>query len=95
MFVQFVALCYRCFIARKIKAVKEQLCLPREGLTQKQMDLEKNLKSWLEQRSMAQIFDWFDCIETTSVKTAVGMRRWTTESVARDRLFLALLGVNQ
>jgi hypothetical protein len=95
MFVQFVALCYRCFIARKIKAVKEQLCLPREGLTQKQMDLEKNLKSWLEQRSMAQIFDWFDCIETTSVKTEVGMRRWTTESVARDRLFLALLGVNQ
>lgn len=95
MFVQFVALCYRCFLAKRINAVKEQLGRQREGMTQKQMDQEKKLKSWLEQRSMAQILDWFDCIETTSVKTEAGVRRWTTEAVARDRLFMTLLGVTQ
>ena len=49
--------------------------------------------NWVKQRSLAQIFDWFDCLEETTVKTGAGVRRWTTESVARDRLFLELLGV--
>ena len=52
-------------------------------------------KNWLEQSSLAQIFDWFDCVETTSVKTDAGTHYWTTESVARDRLFLKSLGVTE
>lgn len=44
---------------------------------------------------MAQIFDWFDCIETTSVKNDSAELRWSTESVARDRLFLNVLGVTK
>ncbi|NTU52318.1 MAG: hypothetical protein HGA97_01170 [Chlorobiaceae bacterium] len=48
---------------------------------------------WLGQRSLAQVLDWFDCIETTQVKTAMGSYRWSTESVARDRMFLQYLGV--
>ena len=55
--------------------------------------LENNLNKWLEQRSLAQILDWFDCIETTHVRTAMGNYRWSTESVARDSLFLEYLGV--
>ena len=53
----------------------------------------ERLLNWLKQRSLAQIFDWFDCLEETTVKTGAGVRRWTTESVARDRLFMELLGV--
>ena len=93
MFVQFIALCYRCFIVKKIKAVKEMLGKDDGKKTAKRLDLEKGLLNWLKQRSLAQIFDWFDCLEETTVKTGAGGRRWTTESVARDNLFLELLGV--
>lgn len=93
MFVQFVALCYRCFIMKKIKAVKEMLGKEDGQKTAKRLELEKQLLNWLKQRSLAQIFDWFDCLEETTVKTEAGVRRWTTEAVARDRLFLELLGV--
>jgi len=95
MFVQFVALCYRCFIMKKIRAVKEMLCKDEEQKTKERLKLERGLQNWLKQRSLAQIFDWFDCLEETTVKTEAGARRWTTESVARDRLFLELLGVNK
>ena len=61
--------------------------------TARRLDLEKGLLNWLKQRSLAQIFDWFDCLEETTVKTGAGGRRWTTESVARDKFFLELLGV--
>lgn len=54
----------------------------REGLgkggsdkTKALVSLEKKLDKWLEQRSLAQILDWFNCIETTEVKTA---RAWAT-----------------
>ena len=80
--MQFIALCYRCFIVKKIKAVKETLGKDDGKKTAKRLELEKGL-----------LFDWFDCLEETSVKTGAGVRRWTTESVARDRLFLELLGV--
>ena len=93
MFVQFVALCYRCFITKKIRAVKDMLGKEDGKKTARRLELEKSLLNWLKQRSLAQIFDWFDCLEETTVKTDAGVRRWTTESVARDRLFLELLGV--
>ena len=95
MFVQFIALCYRCFIVKKIKAVKELLGKDDGKKTARRLELEKGLLNWLRQRSLAQIFDWFDCLEETTVKTEAGTRRWTTESVARDRLFLELLGVDK
>lgn len=93
MFVQFVALCYRCFIMKKIRLIKETLCSDIENKSQKQINLEKSLKTWLEQRSLAQILDWFDCLETTTVRTEFGIKRWTTESVSRDRLFMEMLGI--
>ena len=61
------------------------------GKTKALLKLEKKLEKWLKQRSLTQILDWFDCIETTQVKTAMGDYRWSTESVARDRLFLEYL----
>ena len=93
MFVQFVSLGYRCFILKKIKQIKNTLCLNGEDKTKEQFELERKLLVWLKQRSLAQILDWFDCVEETTVKTPAGERRWQTESVERDRLFLKLLGV--
>lgn len=92
-FVQFVALCYHCFLTKKIKEVQATLGKNESGKTKALVTLEKKLDKWLKQRSLAQILDWFDCIETTNVQTAMGNYRWSTESVARDRLFLKYLGV--
>lgn len=43
--------------------------------------------------SVAKLFDWFDAVQETTVNTAIGRTRWRTETVERDRLFLAKLGV--
>ncbi len=92
-FVQFVALCYHCFLSKKIKEMQAKLGKNESGKTKALVTLEKKLDKWLRQRSLVQILDWFDCIETTKVQTAMGNYRWSTESVARDRLFLEYLGV--
>ena len=95
MFVQFVTLCLRCFIAKRIRGVKQKLGKEANGKTKARIAQERSLKTWLEQHFLAQIFDWFDCLEMTTVETEAGTRRWTTESVARDRLFMEMLGVTQ
>ena len=92
-FVQFVSLGYHCFLTKKIKEMREGLGKNKSEKTAALVKLENNLDKWLEQRSLAQILDWFDCIETTHVQTAMGNYRWSTESVQRDRLFLEYLGV--
>ena len=92
-FAQFVALGYHCFLTKKIKDVQARLGKNESEKTKALVTLEMKLGKWLEQRSLAQILDWFDCIETTYVQTAMGNYRWSTESVARDRLFLEYLGV--
>ena len=92
-FVQFVALGYHCFLTKKIKEVQVRLGKNESGKTKELVSLEKKLDKWLKQRSLAQILDWFDCIETTNVQTVMGNYRWSTESVARDRLFMEYLGV--
>lgn len=94
-FVQFVSLCYHCFLTKAIKDVRAKLGKDEAGKTKALLKLEKKLDNWLEQRSLSQILDWFDCIETTDLQTAMGKYRWSTESVARDQLFLKYLGVNK
>jgi len=93
-FTQFISLGYHCFLTKKIKQVKAKLGKKEPGKTKSLIKLEKKLENWLVQRSLTQILDWFDCIETTKVQTVMGSYRWSTESVARDRLFLEYLGVN-
>ena len=93
-FTQFVSLGYHCFLTKKIKEMQAKLREKEPGKTKSLIKLEKKLENWLAQRSLAQILDWFDCIETTKVQTVMGSYRWSTESVARDRLFLEYLGVD-
>lgn len=92
-FVQFVSLGYHCFLTKKIKELQSTLGKNGGDKTKALVSLENKLDKWIEQRSLAQLLDWFDCIETTDVKTAMGSYRWSTESVARDRMFLEYLGV--
>lgn len=92
-FVQFISLGYHCFLTKKIKDVEARLGKNEPGKSKALITLENKLQKWLAQRSLAQILDWFDCIETTQIKTAMGDYKWSTESVARDRLFLEYLGV--
>ena len=93
MFCQFVALGYHSFLTKSINELKARLGKVAEGKTEAEIDLESNLKRWLDSHSLIQILEWFDCVETTSVKTDRGMCRWSTESIRRDKLFLRLLGV--
>jgi hypothetical protein len=93
-FTQFVSLGYHCFLMKKIKQVQARLKKKEPEKTKSLIKLEKKLENWLKQRSLAQILDWFDCIETTTVQTVTGNHRWSTESVARDKLFLEYLGVD-
>ena len=94
-FVQFIGLGYYCFLMKKIKAVRDMLGKDSETKTQKQLKMEVKLQKWLENHSFAQIMDWFDCIETTSVKTETVNARWSTETTEQDRLFLSMLGVRK
>lgn len=92
-FVQFVGLGYLSRFMRKVRAIEAELGIEKEGMTKEQLNLEKSLKGWLNERSTVDIFDWFDCIETTVVETEAGKFRWSTESVKRDKLFLERLGM--
>lgn len=93
LFCQFVALGYHCFLTRAINNVKVKLGQDAENKTAQDIELERSLKRWLEAHSLIQILEWFDCVETTTVKTEKGTQRWSTESIRRDELFLKLLGM--
>lgn len=93
-FVQIIALSYRCWLIGKVREIKELLA---KWLVEKEKKSEKSkaekLLSWLDNRSLAQILDWFDCIEETTVASKAGEIRWKTESIERDKFFLSLLGM--
>ena len=91
--MQFLALGYTCFLRKRLKDLRDGLARDADSLTKEQFEQEKKLARWLDGHSLAQIMDWFDCIETTTVHTRAGEMRWATESVARDRMLLQRLGV--
>lgn len=55
------------------------------------MDKYNKLEKWLKGRSIDSLLSWYDCVETVIVENNIGKRRWSTENIARDRLFLNLL----
>ena len=93
-FVQFVGLGYLSWFMKRIDEIEECLGKKTDGKSKEEIKLEKNLKSWLKTKSKVDIFDWFDCVETTVVTTEAGKFRWSTEAIKRDKLFLSLLGMS-
>lgn len=92
-FVQFVAMGYYFFLNRRIRLLKETLGEDDGSKTKEMLKREKALKTWLENRSLIQILEWFDAVTETRIQTPFARRRVTTETTARDDLFLQKLGV--
>ena len=92
-FVQFVALGYYFFLNRRVRLLKEKLGETDSNKTKDVLEREKALKTWLENRSLLQILAWFDAVTQTRIRTPFARRRVTTETTARDELFLKMLGV--
>ena len=44
----------------------------------------------MEELTIKQMLDWFDCVERVSVKNPRAQYRWATETTKRDRAFLDL-----
>lgn len=84
-FVQFVGLCYRSIMCK----IREIEGAPRDKSmkkTKEQEKLDRKLLGWIRARSLTDIFDWFDCVETTTVRT---------ESVKRGQIILDKLGLSR
>ena len=96
LFVQFVAMCYLEELHNRVRDMKAELGRengdPRHDLKEN-LDAEKKLKTWLEKRSLHNILNWFDAHETFVVSSDIRRRKWGTETVKRDRMFLEKLGM--
>ena len=95
-FCQFVAMGYEAFFQKELNRVISSLAIPNGDPEHDNSDTfkkEKALLNWLKGMSVAKLFDWFDAIQETTVNTSIGRRRWRTETIERDRLFLFQLGV--
>lgn len=96
LLVQFVAMGYIEYFYSKIRELKDILGKPNGNPkhdAKKNLDAEKALKSWMNKRSLHRILTWFDAHETTEVSSDITSRRWNTEAIARDHLFLHFLGM--
>ncbi|MCL1913091.1 MAG: hypothetical protein FWG10_04260 [Eubacteriaceae bacterium] len=95
MFVQFVALCYYEHISNEIRNMKEALGI-KNGVpghdTKANLDLEKKLKSWLDNTPVYIVLQWFDAVEQVTVSTKLHSKRWTTEITKRDKCSSRNLG---
>ena len=88
LFAQFVALGYHCFLEKKIKDVRKRLCVDKT-ITEAEQKKEKALAKWLDERSLIQILEWFDCVAEVKVDGTT----WRTEISTKETLFLEMLGV--
>ena len=95
-FVQFVCLGYFDFMYKKIRELKYSLGQitgdPIHDLDSNIKE-EKQVKSWLQNKSLHEIFNWFDCLELVNL---CGGRHpqvtQITEQIKRDLKFLEVIG---
>lgn len=98
LFCQFVAMGYEQFLYGRIRKMKSMLAVKTKAPVHdasKTLKAEKALLNWLNKMSLAKILDWFDARQETTVDTKFGRRRWQTEIIERDKLFLKYLGVTR
>ncbi len=97
LFIQFVCLCYRDYYLKLLSNMKEQLGKKNGDKTHDTKESPKKeleLLSWLNNLSIYhQQLTWFDAVDTVLVKTGFLAKRWKTETIERDRLFLSKLGM--
>ena len=81
-----------------VKTIKQSI---RNDINQSKIDnrgkalagKKQKLLTWLDSMSLQDILSWFDAIEMTEVSSQIKARRWNTEVLERDRMFLQMLGV--
>lgn len=96
LFVQFVSLCYYEYLHNKIDEIKRTLGVENgDNSHDKKVILNRELKlrSWLENTPIYLQLQWFDTIESIEISSEIKKKRWNTEVLLRDRLFLEKLGV--
>ena len=94
MFVQFVTLCYYEYFSNQLRMMKPTLGRKDSGLTQRELEVEDKLKSWMNNTPVYLQLQWFDTIEEVKISSELRSKRWNTEVTERDRLYLAKLGMN-
>ena len=96
MFMQFIAMSYVEELHERLRQLKASLGIKNGDPshdTKANLDAEKALKYWLKHRSAYRTMKWFDAHETVNVSSEIRKVRWNTDTIARDKLFLNLLGV--
>lgn len=96
-FCKMVALGYYFYLrvaVNKIKTKAKELA-DDKALTKEDRKAYAGLSTWLDGMTLHQILDWFDCVETVTVKNSNAQKRWSTEMVRRDQLFLKMLREEQ
>ena len=96
--IQFVALIYEDTLMNEIKRIKNQLesDITRSKITGKDKTTagkKQKLLTWLNKQSLFTLLSWFDAIEEINVSSQIKAKRWNTEILERDRMFLDMLGV--
>jgi len=97
MFIQFIALCYYEFLSEMVRGMKLELGKDDDESVHKskqQINLEKKLKSWLENTPIYLQLQWFDAIEGVEISSKLKSARWSTETTTRDKLYLEKLGMS-
>ena len=96
MFVQFIALCYYEYLSERLRQIRQSLAseiAASECETAESITLKKKLLSWMKNTPVYLILQWYDVVEEVKVSTKLLSKRWTTETTARDNLFLEELGI--
>lgn len=90
---RLVALGYHFYLQTAVNRVRSRAASlsQDQSLTQDARGRYDAVRKWIEKTPLSQILAWFDCVETVTVKNSVAQRRWTTETIKRDQLFLELL----
>lgn len=96
MFVQFISLCYYEYLSESIRKMKLSLGVisgDHDHDLKQNLDLEKKLKSWIDNTPIYLQLQWFDAIEGVEISSALQSKRWNTEITKRDNVYLEKLGV--
>ena len=94
--MQFVAVCCLEELHDRVRDMKAGLGKENgdpQHDRRESLDAERRLATWLRKRSPHNVLRWFDAHETFEVSGDVRRRKWDTETIKRDRLFLTKLGM--
>ena len=90
---RMVALGYHFFLQTAINKVRLEAArlAADENLTLQDRKAYDGVRKWLEATTLRGLMAWFDCVETVTVKNEFARKRWSTEMIKRDQLFLKML----